>query len=247
MWPLIKAELNYQKLFLITALGAMLAIMVFLWFSPDLFFLPEIPFPRRISITFWFLFYLAFVILVNAVFPPYGIHRREKRNRLLTLLPVSLLQLGILRVILLVSIWAGLVAIFLLFLLITGDWTLFWGDPVWPQLLVSLSGAVLTGSTYVVSMADLQTLFPKEKKFLRIPWQQLFNGFIVLSTVIYFLAICYAILQCNPGVRFSLRILVPLVAFMVQSWTGATVFLLTGVAVALASIRTFELRKSYLE
>jgi len=40
---------------------------------------------------------------------------------------------------------------------------------------------------------------------------------------------------------------VPLVAFLVQSWTGVTVFLLTGVAVALASIRTFELRKSYLE
>jgi hypothetical protein len=140
-----------------------------------------------------------------------------------------------------------MVMILLLFLLCAGDWDLFWGGPAWPQVLVSLSGAFLTGSAYVVSMTDLQTLFPKEQKFLRLPWRQLFNGFIVFSTVIYFLAVCYAILQSSPGVRLSIRILVPLVAFMAQSWTGATVFLLTGVGMALAGILTIQLRRSFLE
>lgn len=246
MWPLIKAELSYLGPFLFAAMGAMLAVLIFLWFSQVLFFVPEIPLPRRISITFWFSFWVAFLILMNTVLSPYGIQRREKRNRLLALLPVPLWQSGILRILHVISLWAAIVAIFLLFLLLTGDCDLFWGDPAWPQVLVSLSGAVLTGAAYVVFMADLQTLFPKEERLLGLPWQQLFNGFIVLSTGIYFPAVCYAILQSSPGVRFSIRILVPLVAFMAQSWTGATVFLLTGVGLALASILTFHLRRSFL-
>jgi MFS family permease len=247
VWSLIKAELDYQKLFLITVVAAVLGILTFLWYSPVLLFVPEIPFPRRMGMSFWFLLYAAFVILVNAFFPPMGIHRREKRNRLLALLPISLQKLGIVRMILLALIWIGLASVFLLFLSITGDWNLFWDDPFWPVLLVSLSGAILTGSAYIAFMVDLQTLFPKEKLLLGIPQQQLFNGFIVLSTIIYFLAICYGILQSDSDFRFSVRILVPLMAFTVRSWTGATVFLLTGVGVALASIRTFTLRKSFLD
>ena len=247
MWPLVKAELRYQRPFLVTAVGAILAILIFLWFSPALFFVPEIPFPRRISITFWFLFWISFVILMNTAFPPQGIHRREHRNRLLALLPVPLWQLGILRILLLISAWAALIVIFLLFLLCAGDWDLFWGGPAWPQMLVSLSGAFLTGSAYVVFMTDLQAVFPKGKKFLRLPWQPLLNSFILLSTVAYFLAVCYLILQSSPGVRFSIRILVPLVAFMAQSWDGAAVFVLTGAGTALAGILTFQLRRSFLE
>jgi hypothetical protein len=193
------------------------------------------------------LFWVAFVILMNTIFPPQGIHRRERRNHLLVLLPVPLWQLGVLRFLLLISAWAALVVIFLLFLLCAGDWDLFWDGPAWPQMLVSLSGAFLTGAAYVVFMIDVQTVFPKGKKFLRLPWQPLLNGFIVLSTVAYFLAVCYFILQSAPGVRFSIRILVPLVAFMAQSWDGATVFVLTGAGMALAGIVTFQLRRSFLE
>ncbi len=247
MWLLVKAELGYQKPILIAATGAVLAILIFLWFSPVLFLIPEILFPRRISITLWFLFWISSVILMNTVFPPQGIHRREYRNRLLALLPVPLWRLGILRFLLLISAWAALILIFLLFLLCAGDWDLFWGGPAWPQMLVSLSGAFLTGSAYVVFMTDLQTVFPKGKKFLRLPWQPLLNSFTVLSTVAYFLAICYLILQSSPGVKLSIRILVPLVAFMAQSWDGATVFVLTGAGMALAGIVTFQLRRSFLE
>lgn len=247
MWQLIKAELSYQKMVLLAAGGCFLGLLGFLSYSPVLLFLPEIPFPRRVNIIYWFLFYLAFIILFNVAFSPFGLIRREKRNRLLHLLPVTVRQLGVRRMVLLSLIWMVMVAIYLLFMLAAGEWGMFWSGSEWPQLLVSLTGAFWTGSAYVMAMEDLQTLFVRERTILRVSLRRIFNVFVVLSTVLYFLAICGAIAHLSAQMPLTFEMLLPLLGSLARSWQGASIFLLTGAGLMLASIRTFELRKSFLE
>lgn len=246
MWRLIKADLNYQKVILVPIYVSFLALLASLTWVPQVLYFPDIVFPKRAVISLWLLFYLASIGVFNTSFSSRGINVREKRNRLHTLLPVSPRQIGASRVLALVLAWTGLVGVFLLFLLASGEWAAFWTKSTWPQTLLALTGAFFLGSAHGLVMEDLKTMFLTDRKIFRIQWKHIFYTFAVITAVLYFVAICLTIMCLLPQVATSDTVGAK-VAFCLQSWPCAVLLLISGTAMMLASLKTFKLRKSFLE
>jgi|GEM_PF-5151384 len=246
MWRLIRAELGYQGVLTGPVYGVFLALQAALAWAPRALYLPELAFSRRAVLVFWFLFYLAAVSVFNSAFSSRGIHIREKRYRLLTLLPVSAGQVGTARALVPVLEWAGLAGILLLFLPLSGDWGAFWTESAWPQTLLALSGAFFLGTALGLVMEDLRTLFQGRLKIFGAPAGRIFYACAVASAVAYFAVVSLAVL-----LLLRIDALEPAWAtaaiFLFRTWPGAALFLLAGATLLLASVRTFGTRRAYLE
>jgi hypothetical protein len=246
MWRLIRAELNYQRVILLPVGGCLAGLLIFLAAAPAALYLPELPFQKRVIISFWFLFYLAFVGGFNTAFSPFGIAGREKRNRLYALMPMSLKELGRMRVLALSAVWVGLVGIYGSGLWLSGDWAAFWAEPACPRSLLALTGAFSMGTAHMLIMADLRTLFLTGGTFMGVPLKRLFFALSVGGGVAYAVAVLVVILLNIPsaGPYEEIR---TLAQFLLQSWTCAAIFLLVGAGMLSASIVSFRLRRSFLE
>ena len=243
MWQLLKAELNYSKSILIIAYGSVLLIGILLIVGPQLFLVPEIPLVRKIRVLLWIILFFTWIAFVVCFI---GIAAgKEKRNRLYLKSPVSVRQIGMVRIFIILFIWIGFVALFFLFLLISGSISVFFADSSLYLCFCTLTGAAFFWTAYVIWMNDLKTYIDNKKKVLGISLKNIITIFIKLSLVIIYLFFLFSphfIFPKIPG-----QSLKSIFNWLYESVPGVIFFLMVGIGVSLLSVVSFGHRKSYVE
>ncbi|MBP7867700.1 MAG: hypothetical protein KA419_17350 [Acidobacteria bacterium] len=246
MWRLIRAELSYRVVLQAPAVAVVLALYLGLTALPDLLYLPAVPFPRKMTVAFVALSYLAVIGAFHHLTSPHGAWRRERRARFLLALPVTPRQVGLARVLIPVLEWAGFCATLLLALLLAGDWATFWSGGVWPRALATLTGAFWAGSSWLMGLDDLGERLGRGRRPRTVRLADTLSTVAVASTVLFFVTFCLFLIRSLPGAPPPEPVRGAVTTFWFGSWTGAATLCLGGAAMLLASVGTFAWRRAYL-
>jgi hypothetical protein len=246
MWRLIGTELSYRNVLQVPAAAVVLALYLGLTALPDLLYLPTVPFPRKMTVAFVALSYLAAIVAFHHLTSPHGVWRRERRARFLLPLPVTPRKVGLARVLIPVLEWAGFCATLLLALLLAGDWATFWTGGVWPRALAALTGAFWAGSSWLMGLDDLNERLVSGRRARAVRLADTLSTVAVASTILFFVTFCVFLIRSLPGAHPPEPVCGAMTAFGFGSWTGAATLCLGGAAMLLASVGTFERRRAYL-
>jgi len=163
---------------------------------------------------------------------------KDKKDRLFILLPLSIRQIAITRLLFIVTVWLSFVLIYWLSSLTIKSY-----HPnlvLWETL--SLTGFILIVGAYPFLFRDISICFPGR-------YQRLALGIFNLIILIISYAVFYMLFATNVPYFEFLRRLEPQqteYAKISASPLGTIIFLLLGLGVSSASVYLFKYRKSYL-
>lgn len=246
MWRLIKAELRYRVVFLAPACGVILTLLLGLSAVPALLYLPDVPFHRKMAVAFVALFYLATFCAFSTLYSPHGALQRERRLLLHARLTLGPRQLGVVRGLVLVLEWALFVGVLLLGVFLAGDGGAFRGDDGWSRSLMALTGVVFAGSAWRLILDDLGVRFADRFKGNPGRLSGILTPVAVSTTILFLAVFCYALSTVLPGAAHPMSRAGTVLTFVLASWEGAGTLLTGGCAMLMASVRTFEIRRSFL-
>jgi hypothetical protein len=238
MWPLIKAEIKYNyDFFYFMAWG------VFLFGIVQYYYVGVLTRPIDVS---------AILMLQGGLFFPFlvGIRRsKEKRDRLLVLLPVSIRQLGIARLLLFGFYLVGLFVIVSLL-----NWL---SSILFPHIVSSFTAHLSILGIMTIYTAVFYFLVPDSKGYinktstlLNIPVHGILNVF--KSILVFGVIICYFLVLAaihtftmaySPGIFY--QIFGDLGHRMLKSGTWTMGLIFTGLFLFVLALWLFEKRRSY--
>jgi hypothetical protein len=235
MWRILKAEIAYRKdIFLLIVLSSIIAYIALLSFYKK-------NWPDK-NIGFFFLVYMFFCIAATVIYNPWV---KEKRNRLLVPLPVSIRQIGMARITVEMIYWLALIALFFVYGLISKTFIVNRNTLL---ALYAQTGIIFIGYSLACFFVDM--ILPYDTRG--------FSGLRGLNSII------------EKIIRTILRVLLPAQVFLLftiqfigasrsyfhrndiyyqlfQTGAGASVLFFPGLILLILSIFIFEQRKSYLE
>jgi hypothetical protein len=240
MWPLIKAEIKYNSDLIYPLLwGVFLFFLIQYYYSYG----PDINIDTS-----------AILLLQGGLFLPVvvGIRRsKEKRNRLQVLLPFSIRQIGIARLL----IFGFYLALMFVLVSILN----FCSARLFPNTVYSFTLHLSTaGMTMIYTVIfyflihDLNGYIDRNKPFFKIPVQGIYNFFkliLILVGIAFYFPLIKAIrnFPVVPPPGFFDRYVGTLVYRMVKSTTWAVGLVVFGLLLSVLAVLEFEKCKSYVE
>jgi len=226
MWQLFKSLSEYSKFILIASMSVVTMVSAVFVFIGGRDLDHSIPAYRST------LFAATAVVWLYSIL---NLHK-EKRDRFHTLLPISVKQIGMVRVFFLITFWMALLVMFFLSNLIIGNTQsfsiLFWD-------VMSLTGFVLMVNAAPFLHRDLTHIFLKKfHRFL------LMIVYVILVILGYILFIVFIIPLENYS---ALGDVVVFIQETVLSPGGGCIFLFVGLTMTYLSIMLFSRRELYTE
>lgn len=226
MWRLLKSLSHYCRFILVAGLTVVGIVTVFFIILGRNDFDKSVPAYRSVLMAATALVWLYSVLMIH----------KEKRDRFHLLLPVSVRQIGLVRVIFLIGFWTTILLVFILSNVFVGNLqnnpTLIWNA-------VSLTGFVLVVNSALYLQRDLTNIFTsKGQRFLlSVVW-------VILVTIGYVLFV----LLVMPVESFgSLDVVKEFFTMNFITPGGAFLTFLMGLGLTILSIVLFGRRKLYIE
>jgi len=228
MWDIFKAELDYNKNFLIITFSIFIIPFVVFLVVGLLYGVRE----ESVRALRAVMYAAIGVIFLNKNVK----HYKEKRDRFCILLPLSIKHIGIIRIVSFVMLWLSMMIIFWIFNFITG--------PVQPKHLLiwdmfSLTGIVLFYNAFAYLYRDLNNNFPGKSQKITIKLI-----YIVLVPLLYSLFIFQLEYLRDIGYLGHIRIYLSKIYFSIS---GSIIVLFLGLGLSFLDIFFFSRSKSYLE
>lgn len=229
MWHTLKAELDYHKLSLMVAALLTTGLFVFItgwvWSSLDVDGRGMIKLLIAVNLLLWFLRFIRTT--------------KEKSDRHHLLLPISLHQIGLARILVGLTIWLFLLAIFfgVLGLLRSGS---FQGWIIWYAL--SATGIWLVATALPFIFRDLTYIFTGK-----------FQKLILVGVYLLLIAALALIFSAAALLRYSLLSLHTALSLNTfwgefnSTASGAFILLALSLGISYGSVLVFKYRKSYLD
>jgi len=229
MWKLFKAEIGYNKILLTVLL--LFFVIVNIMFLISGIYEPDKSYPALKAV---------FVSLMSVAWlSDYIKHQKEKTNRQRGILPVSLIQLSLIRNVYIPIIW--------MFIFIT-----FWSTIILFRCgyihkiqiidLIAISGFVFTLNAVPIIYHNLQTIL--KNRFMKIMIN--FMYYIILILIMYTFLMMVVVLHASEHLDFLLPVQDKVKNYIYSS-EGSIVFLLFGMLMICLGTFTYLKRKSYLE
>lgn len=229
MWKILKAELSYNKYVLVIPYGVVLYVIIANvsqgWSNVEL----NLPGVRAMMVV------AAAVIFLFSIVTFF----KEKRERYFTLLPLSIRQIGISRLLFLITVWLSFILLFWISTLTVTPYqlsTILWGT-------LSLTGFILMANAYIFIHRDLK--FCSSGKFQKILITFFYPIMIIIGYLLWYLLFAVPV----PYFEFfkPLNTLNEEFSNISTSLMGFSIFIVLGMSFTVLSVFVFKRRRSYLE
>lgn len=237
MWRIVRAEIVYNNsVYLFIFVVSLLSFLVLHNWTAIIGEVPANMNIGYISLSHMFFFF------VGTIFN--SLWWKEKLYRRYLLIPISVWQIGIVRLILFIIFWFGIVMLFFIYTQISDYFAV---DSLTLLSLCSQSGMVLVVFSLIFIWTDLRNLFSNHRTLLGVPRRKLFGiGALIFVSFFCFIAMAGIVHNYQTHDRFG-HITFNFWQWIYRTNSGVSFFIFLGLGLSVLSIATFVRRKSYLE